>query len=303
MPITEPWTNPNVRDLWGDRVMPRSAEYYVFHDESIPNKRWLLIGLLFVRKEHLAEVRDALQKVRMECGYHREIHFADLPKSFGGLGGAKAEVARQWLRSYQNGLCDRAFFSALAVHRHSPKYERKRFTKDFHAYNRFTAMALRAGIRWHLGPQQLDYLTIHFVSDAKDRTSRPDEGWRDNFESYLPYRAELDAFLSQQDNRAYPSLDLTLELKDSASEQLLQLCDLLLGATQMALVAGSRRPTKVELGRMVVRWCQDLRRPPWEQEFKLHRKFNLWAFPDKEGKPYNRVPLALRVDDGQMSFF
>ncbi|MER3415083.1 MAG: hypothetical protein C4297_02585 [Gemmataceae bacterium] len=94
MPITEPWTNPNVRDLWGDRVMPRSAEYYVFHDESIPNKRWLLIGLLFVRKEHLAEVRDALQKVRMECGYHREIHFADLPKSFGGLGGAKAEVAR-----------------------------------------------------------------------------------------------------------------------------------------------------------------------------------------------------------------
>ncbi len=284
MGINEQWTNPNVRDLWGDPVTPRSAEYYVFHDESIPNKRWLLIGLLFVRKEHLGEVRTVLQNARTECGYHSEIHFADLPKSFGGLGGAKAQ-------------------SALAVDRRSPKYEHKRFTKDFHAYNRFTAMALKAGISWHLWPQRLNHLSIHFVSDAKNRTTRPKNGWTDNFESYLPYRAELDAFLSQQNNRAYPSIDLTLELKDSASEELLQLCDLLLGATQMALVAGSSRPTKVELGRMVVRWCQDLRHRPWEQEFKLHRKFNLWAFPDKEGKPYNDVSLALRVDDGQMSLF
>lgn len=291
-----------MRDVWGDPVR-RSAEYYVFHDESIPNKRWLLIGLLFVRKEHLKEVRAVLQNSRTEYDYHGEIHFSDLPKSFGGQGGAKAQVARQWLRSYQNSLCDRAFFSALAVDRHSPKYERKRFTKEFHAYNRFTAMALKAGIAWHLGPQQLDYLTIHFVSDKKNRASRPDQGWTDNFESYLPYRAELDVFLSQQDNRPYPSLGLTLEPKESTRENLLQLCDLLLGATQIALVAGSLRTTKRELGTMVVRWCQDLLRPPWEQKFKLHRKFNLWAFPDEEGKPYDRVPLALQVDDEQMSMF
>jgi hypothetical protein len=125
----------------------------------------------------------------------------------------------------------------------------------------------------------------------------------DNFENYLPYRAELDAFLNQAGNRPYPWVNLELSLQDSRREDLLQLCDLLLGATQMALVAGASKPTKRELGETVVRWCEDLHRPPWQQVFNLQRKFSLWAFPNQDGKPYNRVPLALRVDDGQASLF
>jgi hypothetical protein len=182
-------------------------------------------------------------------------------------------------------------------------YEHKRFTRDFHAYNRFTAMVLKAGIAWHLGPQRLDELSIHFVSDAKDRASRPDQGMIDNFENYLPYRAELDAFLNQAGTRSYPWVNLELSLQDSASDDLLQLCDLLLGATQAALVAGTSKLTKRELGETLIRWCEDLRRPPWQQELKLHRKVNLWAFPDRDGKPYNRVPLALQADDRQASLF
>ncbi len=291
-----------MRDLWGDPVK-RYAEYCVFHDESEPGKRWLLIGLLFVQWLHLDEVRAVLRNFRTVENCASEIHFSALPKSFSGAGGAKARVARWWLRCYQNNLNDRIFFSALAIDRHCPKYEHKRFTTDFHAYNRFTAMALKAGIAWHLGPHRWDELLIHFASDAKDRASRPDQGMIDNFEDYLPYRAELDAFLNQAGKSSYPWVTLNLSLQDSANDDLLQLCDLLLGATQMALVAGSSRPTKREMGEMVVRWCEDLRRPPWLQQFKLHRKFSLWAFPDQEGKPYNRVPLALQVDDGQTSLF
>jgi hypothetical protein len=289
-------------DFWS-RPTTRTAEYFVFHDESVPNKRWLLIGLLFVQSVHLDNVRAVLREVRAREGYDGEIHFAALPRSFGGSWGAKARVAREWLRCFQNALHDRVFFSALAVDRQSPRYERKRFTKDFHAYNRFTAMALKAGVAWHLGPSNLDKLTIHFVSDAKDRASRPDGEWTDNFEAYLPYRAELDAFLSQFGGRPYPSVSLDLTLRDSGSDDVLQLCDLMLGATQMALVAGSSRPTKRELGEMVVRWCRDLQQPPWKQQFQLHRKFNLWAFPDQDGRPYNRVGLALNIDDGQLGLF
>lgn len=286
------------RDLWGQPVK-RTAEYLVFHDESEPNKRWLLIGLLLVRKEHLGEVRAVLQNCRRKEGYEGELHFAELPKSFGGAWGAKARVARECLRAFQNGLHDRVFFSALAVDRQSPRYDHKRFTEEFHAYNRFTAMALKAAIAWHLGPQKLDTVTVHFISDAKDRATRPDRGWTDNFEHYLPYRAELDSFLSQ--SPSYPFLNVDLELRDSAKEDLLQLCDLLLGATQMALVAGSSRPTKRELGKMIVRWYRDLQQPPWQQKFGLHRKFNLWGFPDQNGSPYNKVELALNIDDGQLS--
>lgn len=287
-------------DLLGQPVK-QTAEYFVFHDESEPNKRWLLIGLLLVRKEHLNEVRAVLQNCRREKNYEGELHFAKLPKSFGGEWGAKARVAREWLQAFQDRLHERVFFSALAVDRQSPRYDHKRFAKDFHAYNRFTAMALKAAIAWHLGPQKLDTVTVHFISDAKDRATRPDRGWTDNFEQYLPYRAELDSFVGQ--SPSYPFLNVDLELCDSAKEDLLQLCDLLLGATQMALVAGSSRPTKRELGKMIVRWYRDLQKPPWQQKFRLHRKFNLWGFPDDDRKAYNRLKLALNIDDGQLSLF
>lgn len=206
------------------------------------------------------------------------------------------------MRAFQSELADLAHFSCLAVDRHSPAYDHGRFSEDFHAYNRFTAMALKAGIAWHLGPLGLDELRIHFISDAKNRQSRPDKGFSDNFEEYLPFRAEVDAFLSQYKSKSYPRVRLTVELRDSKEEDLLQLCDVLLGAVQCALVAGSKQPTKRELGQMVVRWYQDLRLPPWKQIYQLHRKFNLWAFPNGERKPYDKVPLAL-LDDRQGSLF
>src|SRR5690606_36458883 len=156
--------------------------YCVFHDESEPSKRWLLIGLLFVQKLHLDEVRAVLRHFRKVENCGSEIHFSALPKSFGGAGGGKARVARQWLRCFQNSLNDRVSFAMLAVDRLGPRYEHKRFATDFHAYNRFTAMVLKAGIAWHLGRQRRDELSIHFVSDAKDRASRPDQGMIDNFE-------------------------------------------------------------------------------------------------------------------------
>lgn len=289
-------------DLWGQPVR-RTAEYHVFHDESAPNKRWLLIGLVFVETRHLHNVRAVLQSIRNQEGYHGEIHFSGLPGRFTGAWGAKARVAREWLRSFSNSLCKYAFFSVLAVDRQSPRYEHKRFSRDFHAYNRFTAMALKAGIAWHLGPQNLDQVSLHFISDAKDRASRPDQGWIDNFEAYLPYRAELDALISQSQGRRYPNVTMDLALRDSAKEDLLQLCDLLLGATQMALVAGSSRPTKRELGEMIVRWYCDLQQPPWQQKLGLHRKFNLWAFPDHNGAPCDQVELALQDDDDQLTLF
>ncbi|GIU83212.1 MAG: hypothetical protein KatS3mg006_2276 [Pyrinomonadaceae bacterium] len=205
------------------------------------------------------------------------------------------------MRIFQNGLADLAHFSCLAVDRHSPAYDHRRFSEDFHAYNRFTAMALKAGISWHL--RSLDELTIHFISDAKDRKSKSNKGFSDNFDKYLAQRIELDAFLKRDAGEQYPYVRLETKLCDSNEEDLLQLCDVLLGATQCALLASSEQPAKRALGQMIVRWHQDLRLPPQKQEYKLQRKFNLWGFPDHEGRPYNNVTLALPVDDRQESLF
>lgn len=65
------------------------AEYSVFHDESEPNKRWLLIGLVFVGELNLEEVREVLQRLREIEGYKGEVHFSALPKSFDGKWGAR----------------------------------------------------------------------------------------------------------------------------------------------------------------------------------------------------------------------
>jgi len=240
------------RDLWCNPVSRRQI-YRVFHDESIPNKRWFLIGLLFVRDDHLKEVQETLRRCRQKESYEGEVHFSGLPKSFGGEYGAKARVARGWMRAFESGLTDIARFTALAVDRYSPAYDSKRFPRDYHAYNRFTAMALKAGIAWFLGPENLDEVEISLVSDAKDRMSRPDQGWMGNFEQYLPFRVELDAFLGKLEGKPYPAVQLELRLEDSAKNDSLQFCDLLLGATQQALVASSSWPTKRELGKMVVR--------------------------------------------------
>ncbi len=291
-----------LRNFWGNLVIHRQT-YYIFHDESIPNKRWFLVGLLFVRDTDLEKVRAALRDGRQREDYWGEVHFSDLPRNFNGPYGAKARVARHWMEAFQARLADLARFTVLAVDRHSPAYDPKRFPKDYHAYNRFTAMALKAGIAWFLGPESLDEVKITLVSDVKDRMSRPDQGWVDNFEEYLPFRAELDAFLGKLQGKPYPQVEMNLKLEDSANNDLLQFCDLLLGATQQALVASSSRPVKRELGKMVAQWYQDLQQPPRKQHFGLYRKFNLWGFPDRNGGPLERVELALRLDDNHLLLF
>ncbi len=291
------------RSLFGNSQR-RSDTYLVFHDESMPNKRWFLIGLSFIKESDVSTAYELLKKEREKESYFGEIHFSDLPKSFGGKYGSKARVARAWIQLFESGLSNIIHFSCLAVDRQSPAYDHRRFKHDFHEYNRFTAMALKAGIAWHLGRNNLDEVKIKFISDGKYRISRPDKGIVDNFEYYIVYRAVLDSFIQVVKGKEYPDVRVVeLKTKNSSEDDLLQFTDLLLGATQMALTACSKRPVKRELGRYVVRWCYDLRNPPWQQQYSLHRKYNLWVFPDRDGKPYNDPELKLSLYEGQNLLF
>lgn len=278
----------------------RKGRYLVYHDESesMPDRRWLLIGLLFVRVEDVPHVQEALKWYRHREDYWGEVHFSDLPKDFQGKYAGKARLARQWMLAYANNLREVAFFTALAVDRHSPKFEHRRFSKDFHAYNRFTAMALKSGIAWHLGRLEYDEVEITFITDAKSRASSPENGMVDNFEVYLPYRAELDASLSRISGKRYPDLTVNpVRAKESCEDDCLQLTDLLLGACQVALTASARRLTKCELGLMICRWCDELRK---RQDWGMYRKFSFQVFPDAQGR-FSNPSLALSPP-GQLCF-
>jgi len=292
-------------NLFGQET-PKQASYFVFHDESEPvaNKGWLLIGLLFVNQRMLKNVDDVLNHYRRQENYTGEIHFCQLPKSFGGEFGAKARVAKRWMRAYQDGMYEDALFSCLAVNRASPKFEHKRFKEDYHAYNRFTAMAIKAGISYLLAPLGFDEIELTVISDGKNRKSRPDRNLVDNFEQYLPYRVELDNFVRQmKSNSPYPLVRINpVQTISSSESNFLQLTDLLLGAVQGALMGISKRPVKQELGWMVASWYQDLQNPPWKQRYKMQRKFNLWGFPNENGKPFNHFQMALSYA-GQLALF
>jgi hypothetical protein len=291
-----------------DNNVRKTARYLVFHDESEPiaNKGWLLIGLLFVKAERLRNIEDTLNYHRRQENYDGEIHFCKLPKSFGGDFGAKARVARRWMKAYQDGMSQDALFTCLAVNRASPKFERERFKEDFHAYNRFTAMAIKSGVSYLLRPFGYDVIELTVVSDGKDRKSRPDQGIVDNFEDYLPYRVELDNIITQlTTERHYPTVKMQpIQVISSDQSNLLQLTDLLLGGLQAAMLGISNRPVKIKLARMVSSWYQDLQLPPWKQRYNMHRKFNVWGFPDDHGKPFNRFSMAVPPNEAeQLSFF
>lgn len=292
--------------LFGQKI-PKQASYCVFHDESEPvaNKGYLLVGLLFINQRVLQEIDEALISYRKQENYMGEIHFCELPKNFGGEFGAKARVARRWMKAYQDSICENALFTCLAVNRASPRFEHKRFKKSFHAYNRFTAMAIKAGVSYLLAPLGFDEIELSVISDGKDRRSRPDKNLVDNFEEYLSYRVELDNFnIQQSTNHSYPRIRMReVQTLNSSESNLLQLTDLLLGTTQTALMGISKRPAKQELGRMIVSWYQDLQNPPWKQQYKMQRKFNLWGFPDENGKPFNCFQMALPRHSEQLELF
>lgn len=295
------------RDLFGSPIT-KQGHYIVYHDESEPepNKGWLLIGLLFVKEEAEGNVLAALWSVRKRHNYEGEIHFSDLPKSFGGEFGAKARVAKDWLLAYQNNLCNDALFSCLAVDRRSPSFEHKRFSQDHHVYNRFTAMAIKAAVAWHLGKKDYDVLQLALKSDAKSRKSSPDQGMIDNFEKYIPQKVEREAFVDREiKGKTNPQIIMKpLQLASSGEHDLLQLTDLLLGAFQCALIGKSTRPAKRELARLVASWVENLRLEPWKQKHDMHRKFNVWGFPNSKGRPFNRFQLAISsIPDAQLSIF
>lgn len=286
----------------------RVGKFNVYHDESQPTKRWLFLGLLFLASDKESSVLQILEQARLEEeNYRGEIHYNELPSNFEGEHNQDARIARDWMKAYEAGLCEVCWFSALAVDFQSPTFQRDRFSAQFHAYNRFTAMALKAAIAWHLDGNYDDVeITIH--SDDKTRQTRPDRGLVDNFASYIPEKAELDTFVARHlQGKAYPNVNFSADVipvksdEDTSVAQFIQLTDLLLGAVQQAVVAGSQVETKVKLGAMAYRWIKDTRKKPWRQELDMHRKFSLWGFPDAEGRPFSNVPLAIRDTVAQRS--
>jgi len=296
-----------IKNLFGQIEMP--PELFVFHDESgsYNSGDWVFIGLLWVNKDWVAKICECLRKVREEFNYYREIHFNKFPKSFNGEFGIKAQVAKEWFNLWRGKISDMSYFNVLAVNRTHKKYDHKRFTKDFHAYNRFTAIALKSGLSWFFKDENAIRLKI--FSDEKVR--RPEgilsDGINiDNFEEYLMQRLKEDT-----KNYKGPKVKLSNSVKCiscskkgpySQEEELLQLLDLLLGSVATAIAPKSKRETKIWFAMQILPLIEDIRKEPWKQTYNLYRKFSISYFPDNSGLIYNDGPLGINENNYDKQF-
>ncbi|MDH7604565.1 MAG: DUF3800 domain-containing protein [Melioribacter sp.] len=297
------------KNLFGKSEAPQ--EFNVFHDESgsYNSGNWVFTGLLWVNKEHIEEICEYLQNVRKEFNYNGEIHFNKFPKSFGGDFGRKAQVAKEWFSLWKGKISDMSYFNVLSVNRTHKKYYHKRFSKDFHAYNRFTALAIKSGLLWFFKDKQ--FLNLRIFSDEKTR--RPQgilgDGINfDNFEYYLMRRLKEDT-----NNYNGPKVKLLDQVQCincpsrgpyTCEQELLQLVDLLLGAIATAVEPKTKKETKIWFAKEILPLIEDIGKEPWNQEFKLHRKFSVSYFPNNDGLIYNNGPLGIiDMDNSQLNFF
>lgn len=276
-----------------------NPEIAVFHDESGTYKtdEWVLTGLLWIRRRHISDLVEQLRKAR--GNYGGELHFHKFPKSFEGIYGSAPRAARLWFELWRDEWLYRTWLHVLAIRR--KRLRPTSFPYDFHKYNRFTAMAIKAALSWHFNT--CESLQLYFYSDQKIR--RPEgtvgDGVKtDNFESYVR-KILRDYSFDRQKVFKGPNVELReLRCLDSKSnngtflpeEELLQLTDILLGSVSTAISAKSQRETKLWFGCEMAKLMEDARQPQGGELLGAEH-FSVTYFPDENGKIYNDEPILL----------
>lgn len=258
-----------------------------FHDESA-TQGWFTTGILWVPSEQVPLVSMSLRAHRAAVGFWRESHFVELPGSR-----ERRALARRWFDGFRRLTLGPAYFSAIVLDRRGDRYEGQRFPQPHFEYNRFTAMTLWSGYRkfWRDSPDTL----VGLVSDDRPRKP-PGEGVLgafegDNFAEYVPRRFEEDARKRYpgprpriEDLRLVPSHTPRDVGEDRPVEDLLQLCDLLTGATAQAFSRSSSDSVKAAYGTELKIMANATLTPPWKPRPAYCSRLAISQFPDEEGR-------------------
>jgi hypothetical protein len=205
----------------------------------------LYLGVLIIPESRLAAAFDALNQDRCAVGYHRELHFKTITQHH------KAELARRWL--------DRVLYD-----------ERKIF--HFHALGVdvriLSASAFGGGPGWkqkaytRLFRSAVVYAMKSFFTAGVDVSlvvhDRADVEHDPFFDWHALWRINLDHGIRCDGSRIqFCDSDHTLPGVDPCDSNMIQLTDLLLGATRLGLEATSGQQHKVAVAE---RWIPLLAR-------------------------------------------
>lgn len=276
------------------------SEIAVFHDESgdFGHDDWVFLGLLWVRRADVAELAAELGTLR--DGFVGEIHFYRFPRNFGGEFGAAARTARAWFERWRVGWGQRTWFNVLAVNRRHTLYDGVRFGRPERAYLHFTTLALRTGLAAFF--RDLPAVSLAIWSD--ERSGRA---------SGVETQAGAGAFAAALGHAlaADGAGGSAIELEEShvrtlsgersgpafmPEQELLQLNDLLLGATGTAVAPRATSATKRHFARELAPIMEDVRMAPRPRSFGLHGRFLVSYFPGPDGRLTSDGPIGVRVE-------
>jgi hypothetical protein len=245
-------------------------------------------GLVWVPEQSAEAAAELLYGHRIDTGFWGESHFKDLPGSHG-----RRQLAEAWFQAFRQCRLGQCHFNALVIDKRPPNFEPGAFTERFHAYNRFTAMAIWSGFRrfW----KERFSAEIEVVSDDRTRSRNdlqpPDGVTTDNFEIYLPKRFAEDADKEYTEKvpsvssvRVIPSSSGRAPGERKTDEDLLQLCDLLCGAVAQAFSRSSRDETKKRFGAQMRAMANMTLKPPWDDRPSFCERLAISQFPDRQGR-------------------
>lgn len=295
----------------------------VYHDESYRNnKRFLIIGLLWVDSNNKISILKELKKSRQKNNYYGKIHYRTLTDH-----SPKRKTAIEWYQKAIWCLNNNLKFYLLSIDRCHPKYENERFRYQFHEYNRFTALSLFSSFRWFFLNSSA---IISMFSDFKIRRPGGEKVGNgitsDNFEEYLIKRINMDLSKTNNQNDSiqffineqYPKCNKQYLkniqvistpdqhiMKRSPQEEFIQLCDLLLGS--FGSIFSNSIPSKNKKGKRYLyikskKLIRDMEKKHYNKKYNLYKK--LWAghFPNTFGKiglgraKKNQVDSMIKLD-------
>lgn len=269
-------------------------DYDIYHDISgkFTNNEWCVVGMLWVPTSVKPQLVRELYKVRKKEKYWGNIHYCDLSNRFDRSFEAKERVAYGWFNVYRDLFLEGIHYSAFAVDRTSPFYQKKRYYQFFQEANYWSFRALLWSRQDFLPLEQNSI--IRFVSHIESRPvmSEQRDGMRgDNFPEYLPRKCKR---VKTSRIQLFEPLRVITTPREHTGGwvvpdiELIRLCDLLTGATRNAICAASHVKTKkyfaTEMAKLVLRS---------RVSKKVAQHFKVWYFPDSRGKTYMNGPLDI----------
>lgn len=269
-------------------------DYDVYHDISgkFTNNEWCIVGMLWVPTPVKPLLVRELYDVRRRERYWGNIHYCDLSSRFDRDFEAKERVTYGWFNVYREKFLDSVHYSAYAIDRSSLLYNKERYRQSFQEANYWSFRTLLWS-RQNFLPSEENSI-LRFVSHIESRPEmlkQRDGTQGDNFPEYLPRKCE--GVKSSRIQLFEPLRVIPTPRKHTRGwvvpdVELMQLCDLLTGATRNAICAVSRVKTKkyfaTEMAKLVLRSRAS-------KQFAQHLK--VWYFPDGTGKTYRDGPLSI----------